>query len=249
MREQTKLKRRKIFVNAAVDILKKEGLAGFSARKIAKETGYNVASMYNYFENLDHLENIASIYFTTDYLKEFTKSTKNIEDNLIIYLNLWILFTKHAMLNPNYFYNVFFSALSQTGKVNLFEEYYVLFPSKRPKSKILEELFKLPRTVQRENYLMDMCVEAGSITPKAAGHVKAVHLGYFKIILTEIVKNKLYQPSVKLFQQHFVDYIYTLYYYADDRYNRLFDEIIKFYSEDRDSYENFFDYHKVEDLI
>jgi len=42
-------------INAAEKIVNTEGLAGLSARKIANEIGYNVAMLYHFFDNQDHI--------------------------------------------------------------------------------------------------------------------------------------------------------------------------------------------------
>jgi len=42
-------------IAAATKIVQQDGLAGLSARKIANEIGYNVAMLYHFFDNLDHI--------------------------------------------------------------------------------------------------------------------------------------------------------------------------------------------------
>ncbi len=244
MKEVKKNVRKAYFISQAVKILKKEGLKGFSARKVAKATGYNVASIYTYFENLTHLENLASIYFISDYVKELTKTSKDIDNSLVMYINTWILFSKHSMLLPEYFYNVFFAPFSQTEELNIFKEYYELFEDERPRGKIIQRMMESQKTVDRESYLMSFCKKDKIIKEPYAKYIAEVHVSYFKCILTDMVKDDFLEPSVSLFQEHILNFIYILYHYVDKIYTPLLDDIIAFYNEKRETYENFFDHYE-----
>src|SRR3990167_3233224 len=46
---------RELIIQAATDIVERDGLAGLSAREIAKRIGYSPGTLYNVFENLDDL--------------------------------------------------------------------------------------------------------------------------------------------------------------------------------------------------
>lgn len=43
------------FIDAAIEILDNEGLEAVSARKVAEKAGYSYATIYNYFEDINHL--------------------------------------------------------------------------------------------------------------------------------------------------------------------------------------------------
>lgn len=229
------------FVTSAIKVLKKDGLKNFSARKVADETGYNVALIYNYFKNLDHLKTLASIHFTSDYVNELTETSKKLTDPLMIYLNMWILFSKHALFFPCYYYNVFFEVVSQTGELNLFEEYYNLFKEEKPGGSEIDRMIEIAKTVDREAYVMNMCVEKKIISEKSSIYIQDIHIGYFKTILNDIANNGLYKASVEIFQKHMLYFIYVMYHYVDKKYTGLLDAMIKFYSEERTGYENFFE--------
>lgn len=51
------------FIKAAQDIMNKEGIAGVTLRKVADGAGYNNATLYNYFEDLDHVILFASLKY------------------------------------------------------------------------------------------------------------------------------------------------------------------------------------------
>ena len=56
------------FVEATEKILKEEGIPGVTIRRIAAEAGYNSATLYNYFQDLDELILFGSVCFLRDYL-------------------------------------------------------------------------------------------------------------------------------------------------------------------------------------
>ena len=43
------------FIEATEKLIRSDGVEGLSIRKIASEAGYNSATLYNYFEDLEHL--------------------------------------------------------------------------------------------------------------------------------------------------------------------------------------------------
>lgn len=46
---------RELILNATTELIETEGLAGFSAREIARRIGYSPGTLYNVFDNLDDL--------------------------------------------------------------------------------------------------------------------------------------------------------------------------------------------------
>ena len=64
------------FIKAAQDIMNKEGIAGVTLRKVADGAGYNNATLYNYFEDLDHVILFASLKYLSLYNKKAEKSLK-----------------------------------------------------------------------------------------------------------------------------------------------------------------------------
>ena len=43
------------FINATEELIHEIGINKITLRKVADRAGYNSATLYNYFENLDHL--------------------------------------------------------------------------------------------------------------------------------------------------------------------------------------------------
>ena len=53
----------KYFVDATIDIIEKDGYESVTIRKVADIAGYNSETIYNYFDNLEHLLFFASMHY------------------------------------------------------------------------------------------------------------------------------------------------------------------------------------------
>ena len=65
------IKRKRImsyFIEAAEKLIRTEGLDGLSIRKIAGEAGYNSATIYNYFNDLEQLALFGSVCYLREYV-------------------------------------------------------------------------------------------------------------------------------------------------------------------------------------
>lgn len=96
------------FIDAAQSILEKEGLQGLTIRKVADKAGYNSATLYSYFENLDHLAFYASLKYLRNYLLKLKELTPP-HDGLQRFLEIWRCFATEAFTYPDHYYNVFFA--------------------------------------------------------------------------------------------------------------------------------------------
>ncbi len=229
VRRSLKQKKRSHFVKSALEILKESGLSGFSARKVAENSGYNVASIYTYFSDLDHLENAASVYFTTNYAEQLNELSKKENTALENYLAMWELFALHSFEAPNYFYNVFFSKISHNPTINLFKDYYEAFPTERPQGGALADMLELSNTYQRENYALQKCVKAAQIPAEMLDYISKAHLMHFKCILVDIVKSDLYQPSPELYHQFLVNFCYSFLPYVEEQSRQYVSEMLEFH--------------------
>ena len=115
------------FIEATQELILDEGLEKLSIKKIAEKAGYNSATIYNYFENLEVLILYASINYLKDYLNdlknEITADMKAIE----VYETIYRIFTKHSFEQPEIFHTLFFGKYSYKLE-NIIKKYYEIFP-------------------------------------------------------------------------------------------------------------------------
>ncbi len=106
---------RRIFIQAAKNTLKSEGIKALSAREIGKATGFSYATIYNYFKDMNELCEVCMLEFLEECKESVLSSTKSteIKDLLKAYAMFFVQYPGLYVLiftDPNYagrFYNKF----------------------------------------------------------------------------------------------------------------------------------------------
>lgn len=115
------------FIEATEKLMREDSIDGISIRKIASEAGYNSATMYYYFEDLEHLILFASIRYLREYTNTLAKNISKKMNTLEKYRTIYSTFNYFAFRSPEIFHNMFFgkysSKLSQ-----VISQYYEIFP-------------------------------------------------------------------------------------------------------------------------
>ncbi len=126
-RELQKRRIMKYFIEAAHKLLMDEGIEKITARKVADLAGYNSATLYNYFSNLDHLICYASMTYLKAYYAELDEFVAKAEVPREVFMKTWELFSKHSFENPKIFKLIFFSPYKDELK-QMIETYFDIFP-------------------------------------------------------------------------------------------------------------------------
>lgn len=115
------------FIEAADEILRKEGIKGITIRKVAKIAGYNSATIYNYFENLDHLILFTSMKYVKPYALALPEYIKDTTDPVEKFRAIWECFCYYSFKDPEIYYSIFFANLNKNLD-SYVRDYYKLFP-------------------------------------------------------------------------------------------------------------------------
>lgn len=115
------------FIEATEALMKEDDIDGISIRKIASKAGYNSATLYNYFEDLEHLILFASIRYLREYTYTLAKNIKPNMNTLEKYRTIYDTFNYFAFRSPEIFHNMFFGKYSSKLS-NVITEYYEIFP-------------------------------------------------------------------------------------------------------------------------
>ena len=121
------------FIRSAQDIMKEEGISGITLRKVADGAGYNTATIYNYFDDLDHVILFASLKYLQIYNKELDlqlKASKSAKDTFFI---SWNTFCKISFRYPEAFHQIFFTRHSNELDL-ICKKYYDIFPEEQAAS-------------------------------------------------------------------------------------------------------------------
>jgi AcrR family transcriptional regulator len=115
------------FIEAANEIIDSEGIESVTIRKVADIAGYNSATMYNYFENLDHLIFFTQLKHLKIYVVHLSDYIKDAKNALETYYLIWEFFCYHSFQDPLVYHTLFFKQFKQPLRY-MMEEYYALFP-------------------------------------------------------------------------------------------------------------------------
>lgn len=166
------IKRKRImiyFIEATEKLIQQDGLENLSIRKIATEAGYNSATIYNYFNDLDQLIMFGSVCYLRDYVAQLEKELKPEMSALEHYRTVYHCFNQQALRYPEIFHNIFFGKYSSKLSSVLELYYRELFPNE------LEHLSEETQTMlirgsmeERDWATMERMVQEGDIKAEKA---------------------------------------------------------------------------------
>ncbi len=216
--------RKSYFINAARKIIENEGIDAITARKVSQMAGYDASTLYNYFENLDHIIFLASISFIKDYTTTLQNNIKECNSYIERYIKIWDCFCHYSFERPEIYYRIFYSKLNSSLK-NKIEEYYGIYPEELPnESKYLQDMLRHQNMYNRGITLLKPCVEEGSILIEDLDEINEIHILIYKGILSRVM-NKDLNSSVKDIKQTTMNYIIkSLYMYVDKSFYSILDK-------------------------
>ncbi len=194
-RLERKLNVKRLFIDATTTIIQEEGLEEVSIRKVAKITGYNSATLYTHFKNLDHLILLASIKFLNDYITGLDSYTAEAENPLEEGILIWEFFCKCSFEKPEIYKSIFFSNLDFNRKdfENYYEikEFYKIYPEEITASfaKFHRMILKLD-IYERNKVLLIKIAQKKLISPSNITTVNDMQVLMYKGLLEEATKHE-----------------------------------------------------------
>lgn len=118
---------RKYLIETTEYLIQDEGFEAVTLRKIADETGYNSATIYNYFKDLNELLLYSSVKFLRGYNRELSAEINDSMNAVERYVCVFRIFCKHTFSRPEIYYNMFYG---KHGKDlgEILRNYYQMFP-------------------------------------------------------------------------------------------------------------------------
>lgn len=183
------------FIEAANQIIEKEGVGAVTIRKVSDLAGYNSATLYNYFDNLNHLIFLATMGHLEVYNTAIASYVDGCGNSLEEYLAVSECFCKYSFESPEIYELLFFGR--QDHKLEEYtQQYYSLFPERSmdetaPASRIIH----MNDIYARSSALLASCVEDGYLTQAAADDFNEVALMVYKSILKDVKDGRLDQEA------------------------------------------------------
>lgn len=171
-------------------IIDSEGMDAVTARKAADLAGYNVATLYNYFENLNHLIFFASFRALKDYAMALPEHTKGIEDPVLIYIKTWECFNAFAYKEPLYYKNIFLGG--HTAKYNQsLQLYYDVFPEELPSDGLqFLPMFREGDLYERDFKLLSAAAQNGSFGMENVRDISNMNVVLFSGMLNRFLTSE-----------------------------------------------------------
>lgn len=179
------------FIQAADEIIKEEGIENVTIRKAAKKAGYNSATLYNYFENADHLKFFAAMRYIRDYALALPKYLEGVENSIDIFLKVWECFCYFSFKNPRIYQAIFFADLDNSLEDYVID-YYRLFPEELgDQEESISTMLLKSNIYDRGMTTVSLCVEEGLIKEEDGEALNEMATLLYKGILSDMIKGKI----------------------------------------------------------
>ena len=179
------------FINATEELIEEEGIEGVTLRKVADRAGYNSATLYNYFENLDHLILYAAMRNIKDYALALNTYLIDARNAMDIFLKVWECFCDYAYDKPEIYNAIFFPNLEKHFE-DYVAEYYEFFPEDMVSNDENISTMLLKRDInKRGETTVFACVEEGYILPDDASKLNDMTLLIFAGMLKRALSHKV----------------------------------------------------------
>lgn len=233
--ERNKIKRArmmKYFIDAANQIIEKEGVRAVNIRNTAHLAGYSSATLYNYFDNLTHLVFLATFDQLETYNKAISACIAECKNSIEVYMRVCKCFCDYSYEKPEIYELLFFA--HNDGKFdNYIEEHYKLFPNKAHKKlpEFLGKMFRSNNLHQRSYSMLENCIKDGYIDELNVNDFNDICLRFNKTILQDVKdeilsKEEATSMTLKYYYQLFHCYINKDYKdLLDDCYKKIVSEI------------------------
>ena len=197
------------YIEAAYELLERDGVQGVSIRKVAEEVGCSSAALYRHFPDIEKLVAVASIRFLRDYIEDARLLSKVDLNPLELNLQLWECLSYYSFRNADVFENLFFGGADGGLYVDAVMEYFDEYPEDLAGLKdFMLDMFRNATTIaERDSILLNRAVEAGMISGNAASYLCKVDTYLFRGMLADVCGRDLGEDDFRWITREFMDLI------------------------------------------
>ena len=205
--DKLNIKKRRVmmyFIEATQELILNEGIENLSIKKIADTAGYNTATIYNYFEDLEELILYSSIDYLKIYLKDLKSEIKSNMKAIEMYETIYKVFVHHSFEKPEIFHTLFFGKYSYKLE-KIIKKYYEIFPDDiTGQTDITKSVLVEGNIHNRDLPVIKQMIKEGSILEEEAPYIMEaivrIHQSYLENILQQREKISLEEHKIKFFQ-------------------------------------------------
>lgn len=178
------------FVEATCKVIDTEGIDAVTVRKVASLAGYNSATLYNYFDNLNHLIFYSSLRHLKNYALDLPRYLRGRLDILDTYLAVWRCFCYHSYQNPHFYQMIFFGGFDYEMVNNSIISYYSIFAGDlSEESKEYLPMFAEENIHMRDYVVLKQAAEKGIISPENVKEINEMNVLIYRGMLDKMLNN------------------------------------------------------------
>ena len=179
------------FIEAADEIIMEEGASAVTIRTVADKAGYSSATLYNYFDNLNHLIFLATMKHLDEYNDDVALLLKSQRNPLDLYLVVSECFCRHSFSAPEIYNLLFFH--NQDGKIEEYtKQHYELFgDQEKVPSATFSKIIGVNNLHRRSLIMLTDCAEEGYMSLEDATDLNEVAMLLYRSILTDVMDGKI----------------------------------------------------------
>ena len=201
------------YIEAAYELLARDGLEGVSIRKVADEVGCSSAALYRHFPDIDKLIAVASMRFLRDYLEDARVLSKVEFNPLELNLQLWECLAYYSFRKADVFQNLFFGNGSDGRYAEAVFEYFDEYPEDLVGLKdFMLDMFRDAKTIAaRDSVLLNRAAECGMLTQDAATYLCKVDTYLFRGMLADMQGRDIDEDDFRWVTREFMDLLIQSY--------------------------------------
>ena len=178
------------FMDATKKIIEEEGIESITVRKVADLAGYNSATLYNYFENLEHLIYFSSMIYLKEYVDALPQYLKDCKSAMDKYFVIWKCFCLYSFNKPKIYHALFFDRYSHSLKDSI-QQYYSIFTEELgEQSEDLSRMLLKPNIYDRNRTLLENCSKEGTLPKENIDFVNEMSLLLYQGMLDRVLNNQ-----------------------------------------------------------
>lgn len=189
LKELKAIRIRRYFIEAAEQIIMDEGAENVTIRKVSTLAGYNSATLYNYFDSLEHLIAFASLKFLKPYTDAVALAVENDTNSMERYIQVFRLFAHYSFSSPEIYYNLFYGKYGKD-LAGIIKEYYEMYPNELSghSGDVLKMLFS-GDIFERERFITNQIWKDGFITKEDVDRLVDVAIWSHGFLIHQMCQN------------------------------------------------------------
>lgn len=181
---------RRYLIETTEELIQEDGFQSVTLRKIGDETGYNTATIYNYFKDLNELLLYSSVKFLRGYNRELSTQLDDSMNAVERYACVFQIFCKHTFTRPEIYYNMFYGKHGKNlGEI--LQDYYKLFPEELGDyDEAVDNMLHCGDIFEREYHITRPIWENGYATKEDTKHMAEIAVFAHEFLLRELCEHK-----------------------------------------------------------